>query len=222
MAKGKARAKVERTSRKARDEEAKIGEVDKTWFESRARDMGINFSRIAEMLGMNRSIVSRMMSGEREVSNQEANELATILQVSFDDVVAHLGVKPKTDPNDFLPVVGAISADGIIHPKLPRGAFKSTRRIPGLPHDCSGLWVDAPGSWLDGSVLYYVTGFTVEPNAVGRAAVIGLKDGRKFVRILIHGTRSNRWRTQPLNGPLDPQDYEVAWATPVRAIVLPT
>lgn len=194
-------------------------QIDSAWFDQRLQVLGFNKSRLANMMGVHRSIVTRMLKGEREVSPAEAADLANYLQTPYEEIIRRIGIDVPRDDRHASPVVGIVGLDGTISAKgIP--APRRVDRPAGAGDDVAGLRVVNGGSWLDGAVLYYGNAVKVEPEAVGRLAVIETRDGSKYARILKHGNARGRWRTVSLQGETDQRDIEVKWATPVLWIRL--
>lgn len=193
--------------------------IDSDWFDQRLQALGFNRARLANMMGVHRSIVTRMLKGQREISPAEASELATYLQAPYDEVIRRLGVNVPRDDRQVSPIVGLVDDRGqVITKTVP--APRRADRPPGAGDDVAGLRIDTPGSWLDGAVLYYGQAVTVEPEAVGRLAVVETRDGSKYARVLKHGNARGKWRTVNLAGDSDNRDIDLKWATPVLWIRL--
>lgn len=65
--------------------------VDKQWFVDRWTEKGLSLRKVAGMMQIDPSALSRMLNGERGVKVGEVAKIATALGVSKDDVLSHIG-----------------------------------------------------------------------------------------------------------------------------------
>ena len=68
---------------------------DSNWFEQKLRAKKLSQRKVAELLGIHYSRVSRMLRGRVEMSLDEAAWFAANLGVPVEDVLRHAGVKPR-------------------------------------------------------------------------------------------------------------------------------
>ena len=66
-------------------------DVDKQWFMERWADAGLSLRDVARKMDIDPSALSRTLSGERQMKPQEIVNIATILNVTSEEVLAHLG-----------------------------------------------------------------------------------------------------------------------------------
>jgi transcriptional regulator with XRE-family HTH domain len=64
--------------------------VDKQWFLDRWAEKDLSLRRVARMIGMDPSALSRALDGKREIKVVEIGKIATILNVSRDEVLEHI------------------------------------------------------------------------------------------------------------------------------------
>jgi transcriptional regulator with XRE-family HTH domain len=74
--------------------------VNKKWFVDRWTEKGLSLRKMAKLMGVDPSALSRTLNGEREMKIPEVGKIATILDVSRAEVLAHLelGSGPSTLP----------------------------------------------------------------------------------------------------------------------------
>lgn len=65
--------------------------IDTDWFVAQFSNRNLSQSDFARLLGYDRSAISRMLTGERNMSAQEQDKLAAFLGVSLEEVAAHRG-----------------------------------------------------------------------------------------------------------------------------------
>lgn len=70
-----------------------MGLIDTRWFQNQLSDRGVSQRRLAKMLGLDPAAVSLMLHGRRKFTAREAVEIARVLGVGVDDVLAHAGLR---------------------------------------------------------------------------------------------------------------------------------
>jgi len=68
---------------------------DSNWFEQKLRAKKLSQRKVAELLGIHYSRVSRLLTGRVEMSLDEAAWFAANLDVPVEDVLRHAGVKAR-------------------------------------------------------------------------------------------------------------------------------
>jgi len=76
-------------------------------------------------------------------------------------------------------------------------------------------------AYEEGSVIFYSKHLPAQ-DLINRRAIVQLKDGRIFIKVLRRGSEPDLWTLQSLN-PLysDIEDQEVDWAAPIDWIKPP-
>lgn len=64
--------------------------IDKQWFVDRWVEKGLTLRKVAKLMGVDPSALSRTLSGEREMKIPEVGKMAAILEVSRTEVLAHV------------------------------------------------------------------------------------------------------------------------------------
>lgn len=125
--------------------------VDKQWFLNRQAEKGLSLRKMADLMGIDASALSRTFNGERKMKISEVGKIATILDVSKAEVLAHIegknavtstaaGVNAELTPDDK-PAVAKISD----HPGF--GFMKGLIKIE-EGFDITGPFSDEP--WDEG------------------------------------------------------------------------
>ncbi|MCD1642471.1 helix-turn-helix domain-containing protein [Aurantimonas coralicida] len=65
--------------------------INKSWFRGRLKEIGLNQSIVAARLGIDRSAMSRVLSGERKLSLQECKMISIIIDRPIDEVITNIG-----------------------------------------------------------------------------------------------------------------------------------
>lgn len=72
-------------------------DVDKQWFMERWAEKGFSLRDVARKMDIDPSALSRTLGGERQMKPQEIVNIATILNVTSEEVLAHLGAADTND-----------------------------------------------------------------------------------------------------------------------------
>ena len=96
-------------------------QIDNRWFIGRLADKQISQRKLAKHLGLDPAAVSLMLRGKRKMSASEAADIARLLGVGTDEVLARAGAgvfgKRASGPSERVeattpaPPVGAIESD---------------------------------------------------------------------------------------------------------------
>jgi len=193
--------------------------MDAKWFRERIAAMDLNQTRAGALVGLDRSQFSKVLGGTRELSPQEAADLAKVLAVPIDEILRRAGVVVARETKATVPVVGVADAHGAISAKFD-GPKRIERPYSGFG-DLSAVRIEALHSPMDGWNAYFVPAIKIEPEAVGRLAVVSVKAGRagsKYMGVLERETGRGNWRVAALShgGEASVVDrLSVEWAAPV-------
>lgn len=189
------------------------GAVDTRWFKGLLADRGINQRVVADALGLDPASVSLMLRGRRRVQLGEAAQLAELLGVPMDDVLAHAGVDPEAGAVRAVPIVGWIDDRGEVHPQRPGGPRKAAAPL-GMPDGAVALRFQTRDQ-SDGWLAFYVPTGNVDQDAVGRYSIV--RSGVAWYAASVkRGYRRGRWTLTPMrDGDKVLEDIEVMSAAPV-------
>jgi transcriptional regulator with XRE-family HTH domain len=193
--------------------------VNTRWFQDRLSDRGMSQRGLARALGLDAAAVSLMLRGKRQMKLTEAADIARLLGVPVDDVLASAGVRLDSGGAE-VPLDGYIDGAGEFH-------FERMGSVPhpgaGIPVDVSAVQCRTAGSPLahmDGWLLFgHAKGPAsgVPADAIGRMSWCRLKNGVIFLAAPTRSYHRGKWN---LDGPAaSSRDVELEWATPVILIV---
>lgn len=74
-----------------------VSNVDKQWFMERWAEKELSLRDVARKMDIDPSALSRTLSGERQMKPQEIVNIATILNVTSEEVLAHVGAADTND-----------------------------------------------------------------------------------------------------------------------------
>jgi transcriptional regulator with XRE-family HTH domain len=174
--------------------------INTRWFRDKLEDRNLSQRKLAKEIGIDPSAVSLMLRGLREISIEEAIQMAKILGLPKDEVLAQIGVDLSQDRGGAqLDVVGWIGKDGQVHMGRPLGPQKVIAP-PNVPEGTVALRDQSESPW-DGWVSYFKPVDYVMPEAIGRLSVVEFAvTGEKFVRIIKHGYEPGTFRLLGVNG----------------------
>lgn len=194
------------------------GSVNEKWFRDRITDKGTSARQIAHKMGLDPAAMSLMLRGKRGMSPQEGADLAQILGVTYEEVLRHAGIAIPTENKKMVPVVGVVDDSGVVSSTVS-GPRRIERTI-GTRDDMAALRIQVPNDPTDGWTAFYVPSSRLEPDAVGRVAVVQArgKGASRYLGVLQKGYERDKWTVVPLRVG-DPgariEGLTVDWATPV-------
>ena len=185
--------------------------VDTLWFRNRIRDQHTTGNSIADKLGLQRSELSRKLTGKRRMTYDDAKLLANVLQAPLRDVLARGNVEVHALPPAA--IIGRVDADGAFVAAARDGLDKPKIRGHG------NVEVLLPG--MSRPMLVPVL---VKPTAaidVLKDSLPGLvvtEDGRTLLRVIRSGSQAGRYDLLPAFG-LGARENDVAirvvhWVAP--------
>lgn len=178
--------------------------MDEKWFRDRMADKGVTASKLAALLEINHGNMSRRLKGTARITLDDARIIADALGVAYDDVVRKAGIAVRRDSRAAVPFVGVVGIDGRIAKH-----HGSAERPAAMPDDAAALLLRVGNGW-DNCVAYYVPSSRLEPDAVGRLAVVGKKLG-----FLARGSERGKWDLRGIGGNWENRDISVETAAPV-------
>jgi transcriptional regulator with XRE-family HTH domain len=194
--------------------------IDSSWFRNRLADRQISQRGLAKKLGLDPAAVSLMFRGKRRMQMHEAADVARLLGVSLDEVLAHAGIRPPRmeELNDLsVPLVYFMDGQGEMHSMEPGERIEIRSAMPNDVVACQCRTAMSALEHMDRWVLFFQapnkTG--VQPEAVGRYAVMRLQGGVMTAGHLRPGYRRG---TYAVHGPVNLVDATIEWATPVVLI----
>ena len=169
--------------------------IDTKWFQSRVRDAEMSQSRLAQLLGIDRSALSLMLHGKRGMKIEEATRMAEILALPIDQVLAHAGVKVPKGPAS-VPLVGTIGANSEIRQRKG-GRVESHDQ---LPRETAALRCEDRAAVMYGWTVYYVPMASVTSEAIERLSVCRLANDTQHLAVPSRGFEPGTHNLRTLGG----------------------
>ncbi len=151
----------------------------------------------------------------------EAADVARLLGVSLDEVLAHAGIRPPRTESEFsdltVPLVHWMDGQGEMHAIEPGERIEIKSALPEDVIACQCRTAMSQIEHMDRWVLFFQAPLKagVQPDAVGRFSVMRLQGGVMTAGHLRQGYKRG---TYAVHGPMNLMDATVEWATPVVLI----
>jgi len=128
--------------------------MDKQWFKDALRVAQVTTSDLAQRIGRDRAVISRIMNGHQTMTNAQAEIFAEMLNLPLEEVITHAGLFSQA----ATPKVAQGFSDNDIAPFIPRGGGRSdieteVAKALGMK-DHMGIWqVSSPSLSLMGYLV---------------------------------------------------------------------
>jgi len=197
--------------------------VDTKWFRDRLAERQMSQRGLARLLGMDAAAVSLLLRGRRNMRIAEAAEIARLLGVPAEEVMAHAGVQTQAhNEGAEVPVCSWMDGAAEVHVEYGTGQT-APRPCTNLPENVSACLCRTAGSDIDHMDGWTLFAQTLAPNqgipaeAVGRLAFVKIRGGVIHLAKPIRSTGRGRW---DLSSPLGlMRGVELEWAQPVLVVV---
>lgn len=188
-----------------------MAEFNKQWFVDRIADRELTAGKLAAMMGLSRSLMSKRLSGHIPITLAEAADMARMLGVDVTEIMRHSGISlpggSKAKIVGQCSGLGAVVAAGKKGPKEIEVACSSLATL-------RGVLVGHDGA-LEGWVALFAPSAKLQPEAVGRLAIVGA-GSKTWLGVLARGAARGRWNVADLAGAVLAADLAVESASPVQ------
>lgn len=147
--------------------------IDLEWIKSRSRELGLTQADLARALTRDSSMITRSLKGERTFDGTDIAHLASVLQVSTDEIHRRLGHEVAARG---VAVAGRVTGDARVSTVAARKGARI--RALELPAGCEAYVAETKGTPLaayDGASFVVApmdTRHPVPPDAFGRLCII--------------------------------------------------
>jgi transcriptional regulator with XRE-family HTH domain len=182
------------------------------WFYDRLRDHNLSLRKLARMLGVDPSALTRAFQGRRRITMPEAVEIARIFSVPLEDVYHAAGMVVPAGA-ETVPMVGTVGPDMVVQPLTTH--VPPVAAPPGMPVTAEAIQFRTAASSAD---LWdrWIAFYDPRPaqDIVGRLCLVTLADSTRHVRSVRAGYLP---RTYNLISPFAPtiENVVIAEATPI-------
>jgi plasmid maintenance system antidote protein VapI len=201
--------------------------LDRDWFFKKLDDGGKSVRGLARHMDLDPSAVSRMLSGQRKMKMEEANEIARFLGAPVSEVLVHAGVSVDLDglPTRVL-FAATINEDGTVEsmpsPKpMPQSVIDRLQAAITIHGNGKVLAAQiralkGPLAILDDAVVLFRHTDAVEPTAIGALSICRSRDGKQFIAKIERARKTGEARVLTVTSE---RELSLITATPVLALI---
>lgn len=197
--------------------------MDTEWFKQRKKALKVNDEKLAEVLGVERSVANKIVNGKVPFNAKKAAAVAELLGETTQEILSRAGI--VEDLGSDIPVVGYVGGGAQVYPydDYAHGDGMDFVERPEYVHG-RAVAVEVRGDSMlptaeDGWKLIYTGDQTInEGDVLNKLCVVKLIDGRMLVKKLLRGSQPQRYHLHSSNAPLI-EDVEIEWAARVKSIV---
>lgn len=194
-------------------------EINTKWFRDRIADRKLSQRGLARAMGLDAAAVSLMLRGKREMKITEAAEIARLLGVPAEDVLANAGVRVGSGGTS-LQITGFVDGHGECHCSVSEPLGAVPHPGGGLPLRLNAILCKTAGTELDhmdGWLLFTPDPQDgVPPDAMGRLSLCRVRNGLVYLAKPTRSYTRGRW---DLSGPATvSKGVDIEHATPVLLI----
>ena len=188
------------------------------WFKDKLAEKKLSQRGLARLLGVDAAAVSLMLRGLREMKIDEAKQIAVILGVSVEEVLAHVSmpITPRAQP---VPIIGYINGNSRVEWGDNLGSVP--RPTGTLPLNVAAIQIRAPSgelAFMDRWLLFvpYPIHDGVSAECVDRLSVVCAPGGECNLALVKRGYAPGCWN---LRGPaIHADETPLVSAAPVLLI----
>lgn len=190
--------------------------VNTRYFKHLLQDRKISQAKLAQLMTVHPSDISRGFAGKRRFTAKETAQLARILEVPLDEVLTNLAVDVPQMRNQggAVSVVGEITTLGEVRFGQPQGP----RTVPVPPRESvvglQALRYSGEGP-LNGAHLYYRVTSGIAPGAMSKLCVCTLSDGSMLLATPRAGSARETYTLYGMTGELLRPDTWLVAASPI-------
>jgi hypothetical protein len=202
--------------------------LDKVWFVKKLAENRTSLRSLARVLKIDASAASRMLSGARKMRMDEANTIASFLNVPVAEVLRHAGVALDGE-NTLSRVLLAATVDEngqvrrLSKPRpLPQGVIN--RAVAALRSQGDATVIAAqiraetgPLAMLDDSILLFHASEIIEETAIGSLAICRTYEGDQCLAKIESARKTGEVRVVVISG--KSKEMVLQTASPILAII---
>ena len=193
---------------------AKIGRVNRKYFEELRAEHGLSLRALAKLMGMTHSQLSAIFNGDRKMQLNEAAQLSQVFGQPIYSIIENAGVFVQPVGARRAKVVGAVLGDGSVE-ALPDSAGYRTAAPDHLPSRAVAIQMRTAGTeigWMDGAILFCAEPSGIDVSALLRLCLVQISGGPLVLGVVGRGYTPG---TYSLTGPHRQQDVKIEWASPI-------
>jgi len=201
--------------------------MEKRWFQDRLRHLGKTQRGLAKHMGLDPSRVTEILNQNRSIKIEEAVEMSEYLETSLEDLVIRLGTNINPEAKASSLVVGYVGAGETVLSIDDHAKGSGLYKIDAPQGEGGGVCVVVRGQSMsprfrDGEHLGYSREDGLDlAKCFGRECVVQTKDGRQLVKIVEPGNAPGEVTLVSVNSatPIE-QNVAIEWVAPVTWVKL--
>lgn len=182
--------------------------------------LGMTMEALSGASGLSLSYISRLASGERNLSIRNLNLLATALNVSPSELL----VKSDGDSRKLVRVMGRIGAGAEISPDEeqvpPEGLFEIETQFP-IPEGAIAFEVAGDSMWPrydpGDVVICWRQGISPE-EVIGWEAAVRTSSGTRYLKRILRGSEPGTYDLESHNAP-PIRGVQVEWIAAIQSVI---
>lgn len=196
----------------------------KKWFHEKLEANNFSVRKLARSMNLDPSAVSRILSGQRRLTIDEATLLSRLLSTPIEEILTAAGARmPMSNlkSNQTLTIGGWIDSEGKVHwgrPKngsapLPAFAAKDIKVVRFQTAGSGGVYES-----MDGALAYFrprESGSGVDSETIGRLALAEDANGANWVAVIRRGYGPGLFNLVAMSGALVAEGVQLKSGTPI-------
>lgn len=194
--------------------------VNTEWFRSKLQERRLSQRGLAKLMGLDSSAISLMLRGRREMKLAEAAQIAALIGVPAEEVLANVGVNMRNEGAN-VPIVATLDEHGEIHFGDAATLGTVPRPAGDLPAEMSAIQCRTAGSpldYMDRWLLFFgPLKAGVNPDSIERMSLIKRSGGLPSVGQVRRSYTRGKW---DVSNPLrTASNVDLEYATPILLIL---
>jgi len=202
--------------------------IDRRWFKKSLVNKDKSDADLARHLQLDRSAVSRILSGERRLQSNEASAIADFLAVPLKEVLKHAGVSMDNEgqPTRILlaaTVNGAGEIEWLTEPRLLRQSVIIRAEAAIALHGTGQIIaaqvraLEGPLAILDEAVILFAHADEVAADLIGKLSICRNHTGKQILARIERAPKTGEASVITTAGRVE--EFDLQTATPVIAII---
>lgn len=183
------------------------------WFKQKLAERKLSQRQLAKQIGLDPAAVSLMLRGQRKMTNEEANSIASMIGVAVTEVLRQAGVEVLDDVRD-VPISAGVDDRSIVV-LFPEHTHDRIKGPADCPAGTYAVQVQAADKMHDRWMLFVAPAKTEPEQIKGRICLVTVKDGTQYIGVMTRGYRTGTFNVHTWPEKVLIKNQEVAWASQV-------
>jgi transcriptional regulator with XRE-family HTH domain len=188
-------------------------EIDRQWFLDRLAGRQLSQRQLAKQLGLDPAAITLILQNRRKITNEEAQQIASLLGVAVTEVLRRAGIDVRDDVRR-VPIAGIVAGEGKVT-FLPDSTHDHVTCPADIPASGFAVQVRFASNYKDGW-LYFVSGEKLEPNdLIDKFLIAVTEDGQARLCVLRRGYKAGTFNLMLICSSTVMENQKLAWVSPV-------